>query len=110
LRHPPLGCSRFTLDSPVRNFSRIACNDGSAVIRVARDGGGIAQMVSYQLAADLSEGRLDSALSDCAPHPLPVNAVIRSSKFGSTHFQCVHRGIYIGDGRGILLTTQGSAA
>jgi len=75
LRHPPLGCSRFTLDSPVRNFSRIACNDGSAVIRVARDGGGIAQMMSYQVAADLSEGLLEPALQDYAPHPLPVNAV-----------------------------------
>lgn len=51
------------------------CNDGSAVIRVARDGGGIAQMMSYQLAADLSDGRLDSALHEYAPHPLPVNAV-----------------------------------
>ena len=52
-----------------------ACNDGSAVIGVARDGGGIAQMMSYQVAADLSEGRLESALHDYAPHPLPVNAV-----------------------------------
>jgi len=51
------------------------CNDGSAVIRVARDGGGIAQMMSYQVAADLSEGRLEPALQDYAPHPLPVNAV-----------------------------------
>jgi len=27
------------------------------------------------VAADLSEGRLDSALHEFAPHPLPVNAV-----------------------------------
>ena len=51
------------------------CNDGSAVISVARDGGGVAQMMSYQLAVDFAEGRLTSALDNYAPHPLPVHAV-----------------------------------
>jgi len=51
------------------------CNDGSAVLSVARDGGGIAQMMSYQVAADNTAGKLIPALDEYAPHPLPVHAV-----------------------------------
>ncbi|MEK6662754.1 MAG: LysR substrate-binding domain-containing protein [Pseudomonadota bacterium] len=51
------------------------CNEGSAVISVARDGGGIAQMMSYQVAADIAAGKLTPALEEYAPHPLPVHAV-----------------------------------
>jgi len=58
---------------PIR--SGFLCNDGGAVISVARDGGGIAQMMSYQVAADLVANTLTTALEDYAPHPLPVHAV-----------------------------------
>jgi DNA-binding transcriptional LysR family regulator len=58
---------------PIR--SAFLCNDGAAVIGVARDGGGVAQMMSYQVAADLAATTLTSALQDYAPHPLPVHAV-----------------------------------
>lgn len=51
------------------------CNDGATVIGVARDGGGIAQMMSYQVAADLAAKTLVTALEDYVPHPLPVHAV-----------------------------------
>lgn len=51
------------------------CNEGSAVISVARDGGGIAQMMSYQVAADIAAGKLTPALEEYTPHPLPVHAV-----------------------------------
>lgn len=51
------------------------CNDGSAIISVARDGGGIAQMMSYQLVDDVVAGKLSSALDEYAPHPLPIHAV-----------------------------------
>ena len=51
------------------------CNDGSAVIHVTRAGGGIAQMLSYQVAADFAEGTLTPVLGEYAPHPLPVHAV-----------------------------------
>jgi len=68
----------FRVDGEERHWpinTACFCNDGSAVIRVARDGGGITQMMSYQVAADLSTGKLDPALHEFAPHPLPVNAV-----------------------------------
>ena len=56
------------------------CNDGAAVISVAHDGGGIVQMMSYQVADDLSSGRLVRALDEFTPHALPVNAVYPSGK------------------------------
>ena len=52
-----------------------SCNDGAAIISVARDGGGIVQMMSYQVAADLAAGNLATALAQYAPHPVPVHAV-----------------------------------
>ena len=51
------------------------CNDGLALISVARAGGGLAQMMSYQVAGDLAEGTLTPALENYAPHLLPVHAV-----------------------------------
>ena len=51
------------------------CNDGSAVISVARDGGGIAQMMSYQVTTDIADRRLASVLAEYAPHVLPIHAV-----------------------------------
>lgn len=55
-------------------------NDGAALLVVARDGGGIAQMMSYQVAADLAANTLTTALEDHAPHPLPVHAVYPSGR------------------------------
>ena len=55
--------------------SAYTCNDGSAIISVARDGGGIVQMMSYQVAVDFTEGKLTSALDEFAAHRLPVHAV-----------------------------------
>jgi DNA-binding transcriptional LysR family regulator len=52
-----------------------ASNDGAAIIGVARDGGGIAQMMSYQVAGELAAGRLGLALDDFVPHASPVHAL-----------------------------------
>lgn len=50
-------------------------NDGSAILSVARDGAGIAQMMSYQVIVDITAGKLEPALEKYVPHPLPVHAV-----------------------------------
>ena len=55
--------------------SNFMCNDGAAIIRVARDGGGIVQMMSYQVANELADKTLVPALDAYAPHPLPIHAV-----------------------------------
>lgn len=56
------------------------CNDGGAVLSVARAGGGIVQMMSYQVAKDLAGGRLVPALDAYKPHALPVSAVYPGGK------------------------------
>lgn len=57
-----------------------ASNDGAAILSVARDGAGIAQMMSYQVIADIAAGTLVPALEKFAPHPLPVHAVYPSGR------------------------------
>jgi DNA-binding transcriptional LysR family regulator len=59
---------------------RYACNDGAAVLSVARAGTGVIQMMSYQVAEDIAAGKLEPVLEDFAPHPLPVHAVYASGK------------------------------
>jgi DNA-binding transcriptional LysR family regulator len=59
---------------------RYACNDGAAVLSVARAGTGVIQMMSYQVAEDIAAGTLEPALEDFAPHPLPVHAVYAGGK------------------------------
>ena len=56
------------------------CNDGSALINVAQNGGGIAQVMSYHVAADISEGRLVTALDQYAPQVQPIHAVYPGGK------------------------------
>lgn len=73
----------FQVENEERHWpinSSFMCNDGSAVLRVARDGGGITQMMSYQLASDLAEKTLTPALENFAPHPLPIHAVYPSGR------------------------------
>ena len=56
------------------------CNDGSALINVAQNGGGIAQVMSYHVAADIAAGKLVTALDQYAPQPQPIHAVYPSGK------------------------------
>jgi len=56
------------------------CNDASALINVALNGGGIAQVMSYHVAADIAEGRLVTALDQYAPLPEPIHAVYPGGK------------------------------
>jgi len=51
------------------------CNDGAAILSVACAGGGIAQMMSYQVAVDIADGKLTTALEAYAPHRFPVHAI-----------------------------------
>jgi DNA-binding transcriptional LysR family regulator len=73
----------FQVDGEERYWpisSHFFCNDGMAILRVARDGGGITQMMSYQLANELADKSLVSVLDAYAPHPLPIHAVYPSGR------------------------------
>lgn len=68
----------FQVDGEERHWpinGGFLCNDGAAIIRVTRDGGGIVQMMSYQIADELADKTLLPALDEYAPHPLPIHAV-----------------------------------
>lgn len=68
----------FNVDEEERYWpinSAYFSNDGATVIRVARDGGGITQMMSYQLAVDFSDNTLSSVLESYVSHALPIHAV-----------------------------------
>lgn len=68
----------FRVDGDERHWpinSAFFCNDGAAVLDLARNGGGVAQMMSYQVAADVAANTLTTALQDYAPHLLPMHAV-----------------------------------
>lgn len=56
------------------------CNDSSTLINVAQDGGGIAQVMSYHVAADIAAGKLVTALEEYAPLPQPIHAVYPGGK------------------------------
>lgn len=55
------------------------CFDGgrrhSALINIALNGGGIAQVMSYHVAADIDAGKLVTALDQYTPKPQPIQAV-----------------------------------
>lgn len=55
-------------------------NDGAAVLTVARDHGGVVQMMTYQVADDLQHKKLVSVLEQFSPRGLPVHIVYPTGK------------------------------
>jgi DNA-binding transcriptional LysR family regulator len=60
---------------------RLRVDDVETRLRAARDGRGIAQLLSYQAADDLAAGRLVRLLREWEPAPLPVHLLTK----GRTH-------------------------
>ncbi|MFO1082902.1 MAG: LysR family transcriptional regulator [Reyranellaceae bacterium] len=58
-----------------RLSGRLRVDDVETRLRAARDGRGIAQLLSYQVADDLASGRLIRLLEPFEPSPLPVHLV-----------------------------------
>jgi DNA-binding transcriptional LysR family regulator len=63
--------------APVRLAGRLRVDDVETRLRAARDGRGIAQFLSYQVADDLAAGRLVRLLQDWERPPLPVHLVTK---------------------------------
>ncbi len=81
-----LGTSRGTLDwnfagrgrgGPLRLEGRFRTDDIETRLRAVRDGRGIAQFLSYQVADDLVAGRLVRLLRDFETAPLPVQLLTK---------------------------------
>lgn len=85
-----LGTSRGTIDwvfagarrgvrrgAPMHMTGRLRVDDVETRLRAARDGRGIAQLLSYQVAEDLAAGRLVRLLQAWELPPLPVHLVTK---------------------------------
>ena len=81
-----LAASRGTMDwafagarrgAPMHMTGRLRVDDIETRLRAARDGRGIAQLLSYQVAEDLAAGRLVRLLQDWEQPPLPVHLVTK---------------------------------
>jgi DNA-binding transcriptional LysR family regulator len=80
------GTSRSTIDwvfagarrgVPAQMTGRLRVDDVETRLRAARDGRGIAQLLSYQVAEDLAAGRLVRLLQAWELPPLPVHLVTK---------------------------------
>jgi DNA-binding transcriptional LysR family regulator len=67
--------------APMRLATRFRVNDVESQLAAARDGRGIARLLSYQVADDLARGKLVRLLEAYEPPPLPVHLVTK----GTTH-------------------------
>lgn len=63
--------------APVRLAGRFRADDVETRLRVAREGCGVAQLLSYQVADDLAAGRLVRLLRRFEHAPLPVHLVTK---------------------------------
>ena len=79
-----LGTTRATtewafagLRAAPRLMGRLRVDDVETRLRAARDGRGVAQLLSYQVADDLAAGRLVCLLQAWEPPPLPVHLVTK---------------------------------
>jgi DNA-binding transcriptional LysR family regulator len=59
---------------------RFDCNVGEPVIEAARAGAGVVMALGYQVAEDLTSGRLVRLLRKFEPPPLPISAVYHSPR------------------------------
>ncbi|MEM6388167.1 MAG: LysR family transcriptional regulator [Pseudomonadota bacterium] len=64
-----------TVDETVRVKPRLTLNSVAASIALAQRGWGLVRALSYQVGADIIEGRLQSVLERYEPAPLPIHLV-----------------------------------
>jgi DNA-binding transcriptional LysR family regulator len=64
----------------VRLAPRFRVNEIEAALQAVGAGRGIARVLSYQVAADVAEGRMVRLLRDFEPDPLPVQVVVPSGR------------------------------
>lgn len=74
------------VDDPtmVRMRPRLMVTSNDSAIEAAAVGLGICRLLSYQIAEELSAGRLEIILAEYEEAPWPVHVVHRESKFGSS--------------------------
>lgn len=74
---------RFMRDGephPVRLLPRMATTTNDSAIAAAVDGFGLARVLSYQIADELRDGRLQLVLEPFEPTPLPIHVIHREGR------------------------------
>lgn len=74
---------RFMRDGephPVRLMPRMATTTNDSAIAAAVDGFGLARVLSYQIADELRDGRLQLVLEPFEPAPLPIHVIHREGR------------------------------
>ena len=66
--------------TPTRLSPRMATTTNDSAIAAAVDGFGLARVLSYQIADELRDGRLQIVLADFEPAPLPINVIHREGR------------------------------
>ncbi|MGO4411426.1 LysR family transcriptional regulator [Cupriavidus sp. KB_39] len=66
--------------TPTRLAPRMATTTNDSAIAAAVDGFGLARVLSYQIADELRDGRLQVVLADFEPAPLPINVIHREGR------------------------------
>jgi DNA-binding transcriptional LysR family regulator len=59
---------------------RVQVNDGEGMVAVAREGLGLLQVPDYMAADELAAGTLVQVMADRQPPPMPISAVMPSSR------------------------------
>ena len=67
----------------VRTSSRLQMNTNDAVIEIALGGWGISRLLSYQIAPDIADGRLQPILTDFETPPMPIHIVHQEGRMVS---------------------------
>ena len=68
----------------IRIEPRLQINTNDAVVELVARGWGISRLLSYQIAPQLSEGRVEVILSEFEPPPLPIHVVHQEGRMVST--------------------------
>lgn len=71
---------RFAGGETVRVEPRLLTSDVEVAVDAAVSGLGVTQLLSYQVADLLADGRLQALLSGFEPQPVPISAVFQSSR------------------------------
>jgi DNA-binding transcriptional LysR family regulator len=74
---------KFNEDIKVRVKPRLIVNNNDAAIEATLADMGISRLLSYQIAAHLASGQLQTILTRYEPPPLPIHVIHREGRYGS---------------------------
>jgi len=74
---------KFSQGITVRVKPRLTVTSNDAAIEAVKNGIGISRLLSYQIEADLSSGKLQTLLVEFEPPPLPIHVIHREGRYAS---------------------------